>query len=374
MAFTYTKRADGRLMKRVSVNGKLETLYSDNPKDLEKQYIEKKSQNHKGMFIDDEGLTVSAWANKWLEIYKADNEYATRKMYADSIRLHINPYIGNIPLKYLKQSDVVSMLKELNKKGITRKKDVALLTIKQILNKAVENDYIYKNVALGIKMKKHKSAEKQPLNDKTISAIKKLAENNSNVFMVLFLLYTGLRREELIPLQYKDINIDNKYISVNKAVVFIQNQPVVKNTKNEDIRQIPIFDLLFEKLQTLKAKHKNNEYIFSNTKNKMMSETTFKRKISYVVKAINTQLKADTLEGVSNEKLKDIEAEYENIHFTSHILRHTFACILYKAGIDIKQAQAWMGHKDIKVLLGIYTHLDSQDNQKSIEKVNQFLG
>ena len=374
MAFTYTKRADGRLMKRVSVNGKLETLYSDNPKDLEKQYIEKKSQNHKGMFINDEGLTVSAWANKWLEIYKADNEYATRKMYADSIRLHINPYIGNIPLKYLKQSDVVSMLNELDKKGITRKKDVALLTIKQILNKAVENDYIYKNVAIGIKMKKHKSAEKQPLNDRTISVIKKLAESDSNAFMVLFLLYTGLRREELIPLQYKDINIDNKYISVNKAVVFIQNQPVVKNTKNEDIRHIPIFDILFEKLQTLKAEHKSNEYIFSNTKNKMMSETTFKRKISYVVKAINTQLKADTLEGVSNEKLKDIEAEYEDIYFTAHILRHTFACILYKAGIDIKQAQAWMGHKDIKVLLGIYTHLDSQDNQKSIEKVNQFLG
>ena len=198
MAFTYTKRADGRLMKRVSVNGKLETLYSDNPKDLEKQYIEKKSQDHKGMFINDEGLTVSAWANKWLEIYKADNEYATRKMYADSIRLHINPYIGNIPLKYLKQSDVVSMLNELDKKGITRKKDVALLTIKQILNKAVENDYIYKNVAIGIKMKKHKSAEKQPLNDRTISVIKKLAGSDSNAFMVLFLLYTGLRREELI--------------------------------------------------------------------------------------------------------------------------------------------------------------------------------
>ena len=45
MAFTYTTRKDGRLMKRVSVNGRLITLYSTNPKDLEKQYIEKKSQD-----------------------------------------------------------------------------------------------------------------------------------------------------------------------------------------------------------------------------------------------------------------------------------------------------------------------------------------
>ncbi len=197
MAFTYTKRADGRLMKRVSVNGKLVTLYSDNSKDLEKQYIEKKSQDHKGIFIDDEGMTVSSWATKWLETYKSDKEYATKKMYSDSIRLHINPYIGNIPLKYLKQSDIINMLNQLDKKGITRKKDIALLTIKQILNKAVENDYIYKNVAVGIKVKRHKAAEKEPLNDKVIDEIKKLSIDDSNAFMILFLLYTRIKTRRI---------------------------------------------------------------------------------------------------------------------------------------------------------------------------------
>ena len=197
MAFTYTTRKDGRLMKRVSVNGRLITLYSTNPKDLEKQYIEKKSQDHKGIFINDEGMTVSVWADKWLDTYKSDKQYATKKMYADSIRLHINPYIGNIPLKYLKQSDVVNMLNQLDKKGITRKKDVALLTIKQILNKAVENDYIYKNVAIGISIKKHKSAEKEPLNDKVITEIKKLAKSDSDAFMILFLLYTRTTKRRI---------------------------------------------------------------------------------------------------------------------------------------------------------------------------------
>lgn len=199
MAFTYTTRKDGRLMKRVSVNGRLITLYSTNPKDLEKQYIEKKSQDHKGIFINDEGMTVSVWADKWLDTYKSDKEYATKKMYADSIRLHINPYIGNIPLKYLKQSDVVNMLNQLDKKGITRKKDVALLTIKQILNKAVENDYIYKNVAIGISIKKHKSAEKEPLNDKVITEIKKLAISDFDAFMILFLLYTRTTKRRISP-------------------------------------------------------------------------------------------------------------------------------------------------------------------------------
>lgn len=190
MSFTYTKRKDGRLMKRVSINGNIVTLYSNNVKDLEKQYIEKKSQTSKGIYINDEGMTVSAWADKWVDIYKHDKEYATQKMYKDSIRLHINPYIGNIPLKFLKQSDIVNMLNELTKKGITRKKDIAFLTIKQILDKAVENDYIFRNVANGIKIKKHKSIEKEPLTAPIINEIKKLAESDSNAFMILFFIYT----------------------------------------------------------------------------------------------------------------------------------------------------------------------------------------
>ncbi len=192
--FKYTKRKDGRLMKRVSLNGTLKTIYSDNPKDLERQYIELKHLSNKGVVISDENMTVSTWAQKWLDTYKADKEYATKKMYSDSIRLHINPYIGNIPLKLLKQSDILNMLNELTKKGITRKKDVAFLTIKQILDKAVENDLIYKNVCVGIKIKKHKASEKEPLTDKVIEEIKKLSRNDFNAFMMLFLIYTRVKK------------------------------------------------------------------------------------------------------------------------------------------------------------------------------------
>ena len=188
-----------------------------------------------------------------------------------------------------------------------------------------------------------------------------------------FFYILGLRREELVPLQYKDINLDEKYILINKAVTFQKNQPVIKKTKNEEIRKVPIFDILYDKLKKLKSIHKLNEYIFPNTLNKMMSETCLKRKLSYVLKNINADLKNDTQKSVSINACTEQEIEYEETKFTLHQLRHTYACILYKAGIDIKQAQLWMGHKDIKILLGIYTHLDSQDNAKSIEKVNQFL-
>ena len=52
------------------------------------------------------------------------------------------------------------------------------------------------------------------------------------------------------------------------------------------------------------------------------------------------------------------------IKFTYHQLRHTYVCLLHKANIPLKEAQCFTGHKDLAVLLNIYTHLDAEDKQK----------
>lgn len=47
-------------------------------------------------------------------------------------------------------------------------------------------------------------------------------------------------------------------------------------------------------------------------------------------------------------KAANRESEIE-ISLTMHLLRHTYAAGLYNAGVPIKTAQYWMGHKDLKV-------------------------
>lgn len=354
--FKYTKRKDGRLMKRVSVNGKVKTLYSDNPKDLEKQYIEIKHLSNKGVIADDEGLTVKQWANQWLETYKSDKEKATIKMYKEAINIYIIPYLGNFKLKELKQKDIVNMLNSMAEKGITRRRDIVFLTIKQMLNKAIENDYIYKNVSCGIKIKKYKSPEKEPLKDNLILEIKNLSKNDFRAFMILFMIYTGLRKEEVIPLQYKDLDLENRYITVNKAVTLVNNTPQLKTTKSGESRNVPILNIIYDKLVELKSIHNDNDYIFPNSLNKMMSDTTMKRQIKYVINELN----------------KDKE-EKDKAYFTYHQLRHTYACILHKAGIDLKEAQSFTGHKTLQILLDTYTHLDAKDKSNAINKLNNFV-
>lgn len=59
--------------------------------------------------------------------------------------------------------------------------------------------------------------------------------------------------------------------------------------------------------------------------------------------------------------------------FTAHQLRHTYATMLYDAGVDTKSAQSLMGHASIEMTLKIYTHLSQRKKANSISKLNDFL-
>ena len=59
--------------------------------------------------------------------------------------------------------------------------------------------------------------------------------------------------------------------------------------------------------------------------------------------------------------------------FTPHQLRHTYASMLYKAGVDVLTAKDQLGHSDIKTTLNIYTHLDSIYKLHSMAKLDDYL-
>ena len=353
MAFKYTTRPDGTLMKTLQKDGKRIFLYAKDPKELEQKYIEQKYLTNKNIFVNDENLTVEQWANKWVELYKSDKEIATQEMYKDLIRLYIIPEIGYIKLKNLKEANITSMLNNMSKKGITRRRDVALLTIKQILDKAVDNDYIYKNVAKSVKISKHVAKEKEQLSNNTVELINKLAKDDIDIFMIQFILFTGLRKEELVPLKLKDVDLEKNVVNVNKAVVLESKKQEVKSVKNKKPRYVPIPNLLLEQLKCIKSNPDANAYLFSMRNKKMLTKSSLRRKLEHVLRELN----------------KHSENE---IKFTYHQLRHTYACFLHKAKIDIKEAQLLMGHKDVKVLLNIYTHLDEEDKKIAAEKLNDF--
>ena len=60
-------------------------------------------------------------------------------------------------------------------------------------------------------------------------------------------------------------------------------------------------------------------------------------------------------------------------NITAHMLRHIYATTLYYAGVDLKQAAAWMGHADCKTMLELYTHLDKAGTGKALGKHMEYI-
>ena len=317
---SYTKRKDGRLMKKVTLDGKAHYVYGKTPSEI-KDKIDKLNRKYYTNSLDLSDISMNDWSYKWLETYKKSNEKKTQRFYRDIIKLHISPYLGVMRLKNITQLDILNLLNDMESKGITKTRIYTLQTINQILNKAVENDLISKNVAMGIKLPSHKSKEKQVIPKEIIEKISSIEDDDT--FMFEFLIYTGLRRGEMVTLTKDDIDFKHKLIRVNKAAHFEHNQAELKGTKTNENRFVPILDVIYDKLYSHTQKVSN--FLFSSHSGGMLSEQALKRRL---------------------EKVNSL-VDYK---FTYHQCRHTFVTLMYEADIDIKQAQKWSGHKDITVL------------------------
>lgn len=345
---TYTVRKDGRLTKKITINGKTSYIYASSEQELEKKYKDKMVSSYLGL-QENESLALAPFVQKWLSVNSVGRENGTVQEYEYLTNKYIIPILGNMKIKNIKIYDVKEMLKQMENIPTTAKKTLQLL--KRILNEAVDNDIIIKNVAQNIKPPRINKISKKPLTLEEDNIIL----NSKNKYAPFFILmrYTGMRKEEIVPLTVEDIDLSNKTISINKAVTFIHNQPVIKSTKNRKSRLVPIPDIIMDQVSSLVENNKNGYIFCKETSNKMLTDSAIKRHLESF--------------------LYDINKNRENkIKFTCHQLRHSYCTMLYYAGVKIKKAQDLMGHSSAQMVLDVYTHLDSE-RENADEMINNYI-
>ena len=306
---------------------------------------EAKSLYYKGVSLFNEAITVKKLGNMWFDLIQKKNSPATKKRNQGILENYIYPELGHIPLKDLKAYHIQGMINNQLESGKTDTVRKTLQIIKAMLNLAVDNDFVTKNVANSIKMPTFRRKEKKSLSKEERFII----ENSTNKYrdFFVFLLYTGLRKGEVTALTWDNIDFEKNRIIVNKSASFISNKGTLKSTKNGDERNIPILNKTREILERHKAE-KQSKYVFCKKDKNMLSDVAIKRMLE--------SFKKDT-----------------GLDFTLHQLRHTFCTILYYSGISSKKAQQIMGHRTLQVTLEIYTHLDEEQENNSAELLDNYL-
>lgn len=358
------KRPDGRYCKQVHVgynpNGtrKMKTIYGKTVREVEKKEREFKTQIDAGLkMIDD--LTLGEWADLWLKTYKINVEYNTFRRYEVVINNQIKPIFGRYKLSDINLNMIQNAINDLSKTYSQSTLKKFKITLNQLFKTAVITGRITINPLQGVVLPKPDfriGDDMKFIPEEIVSELRCFCKNYKNGDFIMTLLYTGIRRGEITALTWEDINDDCIYI--NKAAEFVNNQPRIKAPKSRSgIRVVPFLEILKGYLvRPINAK--DTDCVFKNASGKMHTQQSLKRMMEIFNKDFSEYLRE---KGLNSPKI------------TMHQFRHTYATILYKAGIDIKTAQMYLGHSSISVTLDIYTHLDKKHKCINADKLNSFI-
>jgi integrase len=362
-----SKRKDGRWMVCVTTGinekGKPKKIYrycktnAEAVDTLTKLNTEIKS----GIKISEgSSLTVALWCQTWLDTYKKKLASSTRTSYQTNLRVHINAFIGGIPLNELTTEQIQWMLDEIYKKGNSLS---LLIKIYNVLNgaisKAIQLRKISWNPCKGVEFpKKAKKKIRVLTSEEQDAFVEELKNWDSRALFMTYLL-SGARLGELPALTWQDVNLNidannlGDMVINKKAIVLHDYNSINKKTSQitenfckslSSERTIKITPTLIKILKEQKEKQEkeaevlgikwsDSNLVFPTSKGTIPYGRNIQEKFGRIIKKI----------GISG--------------ITIHGLRHTYATRLFEKDVDIKVISQQLGHKSVKITYDTYVHL-----------------
>ncbi len=379
------RRADGlysvQLTIGINPNGtpKRKTFYGHTVKEAEGKRAEYEEKLRHGTLAANEKATFGEVAAAWL-IYKrgqlGDKGLKQFNRYQSIVNNQLLP-LNIRRVKELKPADLDMILSEYAQKGQAKKTLVYYKqTASQIMDYAIENDLAFRNVFAKVKIPAAPETERKPLTDEQIRLVTEHWQGHRAGVGALIMLYCGLRRGELIPLTWADVDLEEKAITINKSVDTVSNTYTVKQGAKTEAgsRVVDIPDCIIPALRQAKASAEGL-LVLPGAEGGLLTNQGYKRLWESYLHYLNICAGGRDKKRTKNEDGKPAFTPALQViePFTAHQLRHTYATMLYDAGVDAKSAQALMGHASLEMTLKIYTHLSQRKKADSIGKLNEYL-
>ena len=240
------------------------------------------------------------------------------KSFGGKLVCEISPYqIENYKIERLKTLSPASVNREL-------------ACLKHMLNKAIEWGILETNPAKRVRLLRENNQRFRYLAEEEIIKLYDSCADHLRPVIVTA-IFTGMRKSEILRLKWEDIDFKQKII-------------FVRDSKNNESREIPICDQLISTLRDLKFK---SPYVFARENGKpfICIKTAFQN-------------------AVKRAGIKD---------FRFHDLRHTFASHLIMSGVDLMTVKDLLGHKTINMTLR-YSHLSPDHKRHAVNSLRFFDG
>ena len=189
---------------------------------------------------------------------------------------------------------------------------------------------------------------------------------------VMLMLFCGLRRGEMMALEWSDVDLDSRLLHVKQVAVIRSNQAkIAERAKTEaGVRFIPICEPLFNALAQTPTKLRRG-FVCLSAHGRQLSESAVTNGITTFCHGLERVLNGES--AIQPGRRKPKPKDWKPFSFRAHDLRHTFATFLYDSGVDVKAAQYYLGHADIRMTLDLYTHLSKERELASRNQAVAYL-
>ena len=186
---------------------------------------------------------------------------------------------------------------------------------------------------------------------------------------VLLAALFGLRRSEALGLKWSAINFNTKTITIDTTVVRQhQGNKVVTTvrdnmTKSEtSTRSLPLCDFTTKELQRIWHQQQDNR--------RLCGDCYDEKYLDFVcVSRMGTLINPDY---VTQTFAKELEKNNLR-HIRFHDLRHTFATLSLKNGVDVKTLSGALGHYSAGFILNVYTHATPHMKREAADTIGNAI-
>jgi integrase len=366
------KRSDGRWIAQITLeDGRQKQYYAKSEKEANDKLRKALDELERGSLLSEKDLTLNQYLEHWLENVKRPSiKIGSYLRYRDLLDLYILPALGHLRLRKLKPEHLEVLYARLQTEGRAdgqgglSAKTVRLVhgILYQSLEAAVRRRRIAYNVCRDVTLPRIERKEMLTLTVEQAQQLLVTARGHRLEALLTLALTTGMRRGEILALQWKDIDWSDGSLQVRRSVNryvgqgFKVSEPKTKQSRRKIA--LPVFVLealkehrtrqLEERLQAGPS-WEDHDLVFSNVYGNFFNPSHL---------------------GTDFHKLLK-KAKLPMVRF--HDLRHTAASLLLKMSVSPKMVQEILGHSDIEMTLGIYSHVLPGMHEEAMEKMDQLF-
>ena len=324
-----------------------------------------------GSYVKPNKITLGELLRQWLKEYASMNTTdRTQESYTSIIERHLIPALGRVSLVDLQAQHIQSYYgKKLSdgradgKGGLSARSVVYHHRIlSNALDYAVKMGLVVRNVAKVVEPPRVARVTMQTLSLEEVTQFLDVARETDYYVYFATLLYTGLRRGELLALRWRNLDLRSGELSVVETAYRLgSGEYRIKEPKTQQSRRTVI--LPSSLVELLKV------YRFDQELLRIQLGISLNADDFVFIRPDGSPINPNAVTLAFHRIIKKAGLRRIRIHDS----RHTHATLMLKAGIHPKVVSERLGHANIGITLDIYSHVLPGLQEAAAEKFDRLF-